>query len=168
MLQCPLVEPDESKRHTASIEIRKIDSEFLGSLETPFREMVIEGKLGAVVVQQSVFDRMDLVFSPAHKIANADFLNRIKDEGYSFSFDIYEFSKIYENPSLILTGLQDDSVGYLDAWKVMSQFKRASFVVLDAAGHGLPMEQGEIFTILVKEWIERVTSYETDMNSSKE
>jgi pimeloyl-ACP methyl ester carboxylesterase len=160
MLLCPLVEPDESKRQIPTSELRKVDPEFLQSLDSDFREALLSGQTGVVVVQPRVFERMDRVYTPAHEVANTEFLNRIKEEGYSFSFDVLQVS--FDKPSLILTGRQDSSVGYLDTWKIVSRFERASFAVLDAAGHGLPLDQEQSFGVLVKEWLERVECFGHD------
>ena len=37
-------------------------------------------------------------------------------------------------------------------------YPRASFVLLDKAGHGLQIEQDILFTETVKEWLDRVVS----------
>jgi pimeloyl-ACP methyl ester carboxylesterase len=49
-------------------------------------------------------------------------------------------------------------VGYRDSWKLIENYSRASFVILDKAGHDLQNEQEELFQELVKEWIDRVSS----------
>ncbi|CAM02087.1 hypothetical protein SACE_2808 [Saccharopolyspora erythraea NRRL 2338] len=40
----------------------------------------------------------------------------------------------------------------------MPHYPRASFAVLDVAGHNLPIEQPELFGALVLEWLDRVTA----------
>jgi len=44
-------------------------------------------------------------------------------------------------PTLILTGRQDNICGYRDAWEVLELYPRATFAVLDRAGHILRGEQ---------------------------
>ena len=41
----------------------------------------------------------------------------------------------YDFPALMLTGRQDASVGYYDQWNILENYNRASFIVLDKAGH---------------------------------
>jgi pimeloyl-ACP methyl ester carboxylesterase len=53
-------------------------------------------------------------------------------------------------------GRQDTEVGYKDQFKLLEDYPRASYVVLDKAGHNLQIEQYELFSYLVGEWIERV------------
>ena len=62
----------------------------------------------------------------------------------------------YRQPTLIVMGRQDCVVGYHDHWQLIENFPRASFVILDKAGHNLQIEQDVLFTTMVKEWLDRV------------
>lgn len=64
----------------------------------------------------------------------------------------------YERPTLILTGRQDDSVGYVEQFGLLPHYPRASFAVLDVAGHNLQIEQPELFDALMLEWLDRVAA----------
>ncbi len=55
-----------------------------------------------------------------------------------------------------MTGRQDSTVGYSRAWELLEQYPRATFAVLDRAGHALPHEQPELLRALVTEWLDRV------------
>jgi hypothetical protein len=57
-------------------------------------------------------------------------------------------------------GKQDSIVGYSDFGDFLKNYPRASFVVLDNAGHNLQIEQPELFYCLTKEWLERVINSE--------
>ncbi len=161
-LLCPLVEPDESIRHMPKLELRKIDPTFYESLDTTVQDGFKSGEMGVVALNEHWMKRAEKIYTPAFRVANANFLNRIHENAYKSSFDIYNLSEPFENPSLVVTGLQDNSVGYLDAMNLHSQFKRATFVALDAAGHGLPLDQDALFTVLVREWIQRVEHFDYD------
>lgn len=162
LLLCPLVESEESKRHIAKCELRKVDLEFFNSLDENVQDGLRQG--AAVYLDLSVFERAEKIYTPAFQVANEQFLNRLKKEAYGLSFDLYSFPEKYQKPTLILTGRQDNSVGYRDAWKLESQFERATYIVMDAAGHGLPLDQDMLFTTLVHEWIERIHFFESDMD----
>lgn len=69
--------------------------------------------------------------------------------------DISEDGPAFHRPTLILTGRQDSSVGYADAWRLVDQYPRATFAVLDRAGHALPHEQGSLLGALVEDWLDR-------------
>ena len=75
---------------------------------------------------------------------------------YAFSFSVDQLLVPFEKPSLIFTGRQDAGVGYKDAWNFLEQYPRATFVVLDMAGHALQIEQETLFNALVHEFLDRV------------
>jgi pimeloyl-ACP methyl ester carboxylesterase len=62
----------------------------------------------------------------------------------------------FARPTLILTGRQDEFVGYLDQFALLAHYPRASFAVLDVAGHNLQIEQPHLFNTLMFEWLDRV------------
>ena len=62
----------------------------------------------------------------------------------------------YAKPTLIVMGRQDSSVGYRDSWDYLENYPRASFVILDKAGHNLPIEQDRLFNEITREWLARV------------
>lgn len=89
------------------------------------------------------------------KQANDGFLTRVHKNGYGFSFDIAPIP--FEYPSLIITGRQDHVVGYQDPWQLIEQYPRATFAVLDMAGHNnLQIEQPDVFEVLVHNWLNRL------------
>jgi pimeloyl-ACP methyl ester carboxylesterase len=61
----------------------------------------------------------------------------------------------YPNPTLILVGRQDATVGYAGAWRLLEHYPRATFAVLDHAGHALPHEQQGLLAALLGEWLDR-------------
>jgi pimeloyl-ACP methyl ester carboxylesterase len=62
----------------------------------------------------------------------------------------------YANPTLIVAGRQDATVGYAGSWRLLEHYPRATFAVLDRAGHALPHEQVGLLTALLGEWLDRV------------
>lgn len=62
----------------------------------------------------------------------------------------------YPHPTLILAGRQDATVGFLGPWRLVEHYPRATFAVLDRAGHALPHEQPGLLAALVGEWLDRV------------
>jgi pimeloyl-ACP methyl ester carboxylesterase len=67
----------------------------------------------------------------------------------------------FTRPTLILTGRQDSSVGYVDQFALLPHYPRASSAVLDMAGHNLQFEQPELFEALMVDWLNRVATRET-------
>jgi pimeloyl-ACP methyl ester carboxylesterase len=76
--------------------------------------------------------------------------------GYSFSFDVDQLLHPFDRPALILVGRQDAFVGYRDSLKLTANYSRATFAILDRAGHGLEVEQETVFNCLVNELLDRV------------
>jgi pimeloyl-ACP methyl ester carboxylesterase len=112
---------------------------------------------GLVVIQnQNILDWYRDVVVPARTGADWKFLDRMVKK-WQFPFEVGE--RPFEKPTLILTGRQDTHVGYWDAWNVLEKYPRATFVVLDRAGHALGVEQEGLFRALVNEWLDRVEDY---------
>ena len=69
-----------------------------------------------------------------------------------------EADAAYANPTLILAGRQDATVGHAAASRLLSSYPRATLAVLDRAGHGLPHEQPGLLAALLAEWLDRVAA----------
>ncbi len=109
------------------------------------------------VVQNSrIWQRYSDEILSGVKIANDKFLSHLQKTGYGFSFDVDKVDKKFNQPTLILLGRQDSSVGYKDAWNILDNYPRATFAVLDRAGHNLQIEQEALFNCLVNEWLTRI------------
>lgn len=59
-------------------------------------------------------------------------------------------------PTLVLCGRQDHVVGYADAWRRLDHYPRASFVVLDAAGHNVHLDQPRATAAALAAWLDEV------------
>jgi len=70
-----------------------------------------------------------------------------------------EQAPAYTNPTLILAGRQDATVGYAGSWRLLEHYPRATLAVLDRAGHALPHEQVGLVTALLTEWLDRVAEH---------
>ena len=82
------------------------------------------------------------------------FLNNLVTQAQELNFDIK--STYYNEPVCILTGRQDAEVGYKDAFALINNFPKATFCVLDNASHNLQIEQKDIFTVFVEDWLNRI------------
>ncbi len=89
--------------------------------------------------------------------ADTAFQQRLRPH-YAFSFED-ELSARIEAPALIVAGRQDSIVGYRDGWPILEHLPRATFAVLDRAGHALEREQSALFKALAGEWLDRVEEY---------
>jgi pimeloyl-ACP methyl ester carboxylesterase len=98
------------------------------------------------------------VLKPVFAMADMAFLERVVTEG-TFSFDVYRLSAPFTAPTLIVAGRQDGITGYRDAWELIESYPRATFAVLDRAGHDLMVEQQALFRALVNDWLDRVEEF---------
>jgi pimeloyl-ACP methyl ester carboxylesterase len=64
----------------------------------------------------------------------------------------------YPRPTLIVTGRQDSSVGYADQYALLDHYPRASYAVLDVAGHCAHLEQPVLIEALLTDWLDRVAA----------
>lgn len=88
-------------------------------------------------------------------IADHPFNDRLEAAG-PFSFDVDTLPAPFGNPTLIITARQDGLCGYRDAWALLENFPRATFAVLDRAGHFVNIEQDVLCQALMREWLDRV------------
>jgi pimeloyl-ACP methyl ester carboxylesterase len=89
------------------------------------------------------------------QIADHTFLARLEAAG-PFSFDVDTLPSPFGGPTLILTARQDNLCGYRDAWDLLDNYPRATFAVLDRAGHFVNIEQDVLCQALMREWLDRV------------
>ncbi len=93
------------------------------------------------VVRSQQFLDFLRAFSPPPEGENGDpvFLEKIRQDPtkYTYSFDVNGLDTPFPRPALIITGRQDTSVGYRDAWDLLQSYPRATYVTFDRAGHFL-------------------------------
>ncbi|MBD8038477.1 alpha/beta hydrolase [Solibacillus sp. A46] len=152
LLIAPLTVPEFNDRVVPQQTIIKKDSNFISLLSPEDAE---EFCSMGVVQGQTEWERFRNEILLPSKQTNEEFLNYIRQNGYGFTFDIT--SKM-EYPTLIITGRQDHIVGYHDGWRLIEDYPRATFSVLDMAGHNLQIEQTDVFNALVHNWLNRLES----------
>jgi pimeloyl-ACP methyl ester carboxylesterase len=107
-----------------------------------------------VVQTQTTLDRYKEYVLPGMGLADDAALERI---GRHWSFSSGPAERLpYTGPVLIVTGRQDSTVGYASQWDLLGHLPRATFAVLDRAGHALPHEQPGLIKALIIEWLDRV------------
>lgn len=154
-LIAPGVHLDPAKRDRPSRVVLVHDERLMADLDDDDREAF--GEL-AVVQNRGNWERFRDEILPGLQLADWAFLKRLQEEGYSFSFDPDALPQPFERPALIIAGRQDAVVGYRDAFGIIENYPRATFAVLDMAGHNVQIEQAALFSALVKEWLERLTA----------
>jgi pimeloyl-ACP methyl ester carboxylesterase len=152
-LICPLIIPEYSKRNVPEHIVLVKDDILLAKLNSEEAE---DFNSSVVVQSEEIYERYQNEIMSGVNIANSGFLQSLMKNGYGFSFDVDKINKKFDKPTLMLLGKQDNCVGYKDAWNVLENFPRATFTILDGAGHNLQIEQEELFNSLIHEWLVRV------------
>ena len=117
-----------------------------------WRDAFLEGAVVAGPEQWAHYrDRI----APALDAADAEAIERI-EAAYPFREDVDRIGPPIDVPALIVTGRQDEVVGYRDAVGLLARFPRATWVALDVAGHGLMVDRPAVVAALVDDWLDRV------------
>jgi pimeloyl-ACP methyl ester carboxylesterase len=150
---CPVIYANPNGRVLPKHMILTKNSQLLQNLNISDKK---EFKKIAVIQNQNIWERFRDEFYSGVKCADTEFLSKIWMTSYPFSFDIDKNISLFEKPTLFLMGRQDSIVGYHDAWDIFEKYPRASFVILDQAGHILQIEKELLFNSLVHDWLNRV------------
>jgi len=157
LLRVPCIFAEDARRTLPPFQAVVADEGFMASLDADDR-----ANLGDLLIQTPDYARAlrhkrDAVVQPAIQ-ATAPIATQIRaDPGrYGFSFDLVEAEKTFDEPTLIIAGRRDTTVGYRDAWSILDSYPRATFVVLDRADHGWPMETPNLLPALIDDWLARI------------
>lgn len=147
MLYVPMVVPEHAERRVPAKQVLVNDPALPRGSED-FEDM-------AVVRTAQTQRRTSAEIDPAVEIADEAAVDRIFAR-YGGSFPITPASGSFDAPTLVLTGRQDDVVGFDDQLAHLGGWPRTTFVVLDRAGHNLQIEQPTLVSALFSEWLDRV------------
>ncbi|HTJ37547.1 MAG TPA: alpha/beta hydrolase [Dactylosporangium sp.] len=118
----------------------------LESADPEFLEM-------AVVRTRETLRRFEEEIQPGLEAADVDAMARIRQRWVLSTAP--ETGPAFDRPTLILTGRQDATVGYEDQYALLPHYPRATYAILDAAGHNLQIERPPLFDALFIDWLER-------------
>jgi pimeloyl-ACP methyl ester carboxylesterase len=94
-------------------------------------------------------------YDPAEQQADLEFLGRIQRDVSTYA--LREDPAVrYDGPALIVTGREDTTTGYADAWSVLDDYPRATYAVLAGEGHDLPVESLPVYRALFADWLDRI------------
>jgi pimeloyl-ACP methyl ester carboxylesterase len=164
LLICPVIVADRKRRELPRQQIFVRDNSFLAGIEQTEYKNLFERVL--VVQDQKRWNRFTQDIIPGMRTKDRAFLEQYRKFGYSLSFDVDQFEHPFDRPSLIFSGRQDTSVGYRDSLKLIENFSRGTFAILDRAGHGLEVEQETVFNCLISEWLNRVEEDDQRLSDS--
>lgn len=109
-----------------------------------------------VVHERWMVDEIRAHDMPAYRRADYEFLARLEANLHATGA-AGRPGPPFAEPSLILAGRQDSTVGYRPAGSLLDEFPRATYAVLDMAGHQLGrIECPAPFRALVGDWLDRM------------
>ncbi|MGZ0152018.1 alpha/beta fold hydrolase [Kribbella sp. WER1] len=100
-------------------------------------------------------DRQHEYYNAAEMLADLEFLGRIQRDVSTYGLS-EDPSVRFDGPTLIVTGRQDTTAGYADAWPLLDDYPRATYAVLDQEDHFLPGPGSALYRALVEDWLDRV------------
>ena len=152
-LLVPVVYPKFADRILPKHEVVHEDYDYTQTLNPDLLEDLRQGN---VVINKKIVERQALEIDQAVERGNTTFLEAYQQNGYQASFNVDEHAQTIDIPLWIVAGKQDSIVGYEDQFKLSQQYKRASYYLVDGAGHGLHYEREHIFNQLFKLWISQM------------
>lgn len=150
----PVAISERARRTAPDLTVLVEDPQVMASLSAEEREI-----MEAIVVRSPGFLTQMRAWPLLAEADQSDyaFLETIHEDParYRFTFDVDALEQPFNKPSLIITGRQDTSVGYTDAWQLLDNFPRATYAVFDRAGHFME-EKDALIGPLLNEWLDRV------------
>jgi len=112
----------------------------------------------AVVKSRYSLERTRAEVIAGIRLARHPALERLQAGSYEFSFDGLArgegfFDAVLDAPACFVLGRQDGSVGWKDALRLCDRYPRASYHIVDAAGHNLQIDQPGIFGAAFVTWL---------------
>lgn len=144
-----VVEPRHELRHVPERQVLVREPALLARVGAE----MLDAEEVLVVQTEDTWERARREVDPGLAAADPEAVARI-EASYAGTFPVEPAS--FDKPVLILVGRQDSTTGYRDAWDLVERYPRATFAVLDRAGHALDIEQRGLFEALTGEWLDRV------------
>lgn len=146
---CPVILPEFSRRTLPEFHISEKTDIGQFSAHKDF-----DGFSGSMVVQTPhTWKRYQADVLTGINLADTEYLKVFQQKGYAFSFAVDDIETSYSFPVIFFTGRQDDCVGFQDAWNILKNYKNASFLALNNAGHNLQIDQEGMFDFIAAQWL---------------
>ena len=114
---------------------------------------------GEPLAKTAAWYRQHEYYDAAEAQADLDFLGAIQRDPRSYGLREDPAVRL-EAPTLIVTGRQDTTAGYADAWSILEDYPRATYAVLDQEDHFLPGRGHALYRALVTDWLDRIEQRE--------
>ena len=152
-LICPCVKSEHKKRSTEEKDQLFIGEDFYREhKDDPGFKEFLES---AVLADDETWNRYQKEILAASQSVDKDFTAKYEREGYGFSFESELHRIEFNRPVYIITGRQDNCVGYKDCKALLGHLPQNVFLCLDHAGHNLQLDQKDAFNQFLLEWLNK-------------
>jgi pimeloyl-ACP methyl ester carboxylesterase len=156
-LLCPVAVADHDRRLVPPRTVFHTDPDLLESLDPADAADYAEV---AVIQPPEGWNRFRETVLPGLRAFDPSVTDRIANK-YSLSVEPEDRSPTFEAPTVVITGRQDHVVGFQDQAALLGHYPRATFAVLDMAGHNAHLDQPELTSGLLDEWLARMEGQAT-------
>lgn len=108
-----------------------------------------------VIQTPEIIEKIRQTKVPAVALHDFELEARVTDK-FLFSYHDEMLATRFDKPSLILSGRQDSISGYADTMAMLECYPRATYGLLDTAGHSLSWERPELFKAMLQDWLSRL------------
>lgn len=151
MLICPVTYYDHDNKPQK--QIIYLSDELRNSTDSDLKSFLEM----AVMADTNIFDKYKKDILSGIKIADSDYLSNYFDGKFSDDFLNVIRQTIFDKPACIMTGKQDHVLGYDSTYKILDKFPRATFAIVDCAGHNLQIDNEGMFNSLLIDWLWRIS-----------
>ena len=153
-LLAPVVDSVHDNRTVPPHVVLREDPALIASLSSADAEAYTEL---AVVQSRDNWDRFSQSVLPGLRAAGVRAMARLAKD-YALPVLPDDAWSGFDRPVLIMTGRQDAVVGFHDQWELAQRFPRATFAMIDGAGHNLEIDEPEIVAAHLRWWAGQVAA----------
>lgn len=156
-LVAPPVQLDSGQRDLPPRIVCEKDEALLACLDPDIRSAF---ETLFVYQNRNHYDAFLAEIQPGRQLADREFLSsNWRETGYSYRAAPLSGLDALHQTTLIVLGKQDAICGYNDQINVLgSLFSRATFAVLDGAGHMIPIERRTLLQHMLTDWLYRMVT----------
>ncbi|MEU1616690.1 alpha/beta hydrolase [Streptomyces sp. NPDC005722] len=153
-LIAPVVTPREHRRRGVHRTFHDVESDLDLTAQDP--EVVAEFTETAIEHTATAWADFNRYVAPGLATYDRAFAQRLR-QSFDLTVAPEQRFRTFERPALVITGRQDDAVGYHDQFDLLTTYPRMTYVALDRAGHNAHLDQPAITRALFADWLRRMS-----------
>jgi pimeloyl-ACP methyl ester carboxylesterase len=154
ILISPVIYAEPEKRTVGTFKVIYSDSRLLNKLTEDEKKQI---NTNLVIQTQKNWERLNQeVLDPLIQNQSPFIKHLGLPKNYPLPYDVDDIEMPFSFPALILTGRQDNIVGYRDAFNILDNYSKGSYIVLNGAGHLLEIDQTQLYHFLCSHWFDQL------------